>query len=369
MTEIANKMQVGESELVNEQRRLMEMEKMISIDIDATREQTDQYNLRAATIEDVEAAFELFDTCSNHMIGKSETTLSNVQNEWTSPGFDLGNSVRIVETPRGKVVGYVEVWDVDDPPVSIWAWGRVHPDYEDQGIGTKLMRWAEARSRKAIPRTPENTRVVMRSGTFSQYDPGHKLLASLDMNLIRHFFTMAIDLNEEPETPSWPAGIHVRTMNGEKELRSVVYAVRDAFKDHWGYVATPFKQEYDQWLHFIRNDEKYDPSLWFLAMDGEEIAGISLCRLESDEDPELGWVNVLGVRRMWRRNGLGLALLKHSFSKLWHLGKHGAGLGVDASSLTGAMGLYEKAGMHRIRQFDLYEKELRPGRDLTKQSV
>jgi mycothiol synthase len=347
----------------------MEIQEMISIDIDATRQQAQQYNVRAATLEDLEAAFELFDTCSNHMIGKSETTLSNVRNEWTSPGFDLDNSVRIVETPDGKIVGYVEVWDVDDPPVSIWVWGRVHPDFEDQGIGTKLMHWAETRSRLAIARAPEDARVIMRSGTFSHYDPAHELLSGLDMNLIRHFFTMAIDLKEEPVTPSWSAGIYVRTMRGEEEMRSIVHADRDAFRDHWGYVETPFDQEYDQWLHFIRNDEKFDPSLWFLAMDGEEIAGISLCKLESDEDPELGWVNVLGVRRPWRRQGLGLALLQHSFSKLWHRGKRGVGLGVDASSLTGAMDLYEKAGMHRIRQFDLYEKELRPGRDLAKQSI
>jgi mycothiol synthase len=369
MTKIANKNQVGKSEIMNEQGQLLEKDRMISIDIDATRERDDQFNLRAATIEDVEAAFELFETCSKHMIGKSETTLSNVRTEWTSPGFDLDNSVRIVETPEGRIIGYVEVWDVDEPPVSIWVWGRVHPDYEDQGIGSKLMRWAEARSRMAIERAPEDARVVMRSGAFSQYEPAHQLLAGLDMNFVRHFFTMAIDLNEEPVAPSWPAGIHVRTMKGEEELRSVVHVDREAFKDHWGYLDTPFEPEYDQWLHFIRNDEKYDPSLWFLAMDGDEIAGISLCRMKSDEDPDLGWVNVLGVRRSWRRNGLGLALLQHSFQKLWHLGKRGVGLGVDASSLTGAMGLYEKAGMHRIRQFDLYEKELRPGRDLTKQSA
>ncbi len=369
MANVANNMQLRESGMVNEQRPLMEIEEMISIDIDARRQRAEQYNLRAATIEDLEAAFELFDTCSNHMIGKSETTLSNVRNEWTSPGFDLDNSVRMVETPDGKIVGYVEVWDVDDPPVSIWVWGRVRPDFEDQGIGSKLMHWAETRSRLALSRAPEDARVIMRSGTFSHYDPARELLSGFDMNLIRHFFTMAIDLKEEPITPSWPAGIHVRAMRGEEEMRSIVHAVRDAFKDHWGYVETPFEQEYDQWLHFIRNDEKYDPSLWFLAMDGEEIAGISLCKLESDEDPELGWVNVLGVRRPWRRKGLGLALLQHSFSKLWHRGKRGAGLGVDASSLTGAMGLYEKAGLHRIRQFDLYEKELRPGRDLTRQSI
>jgi mycothiol synthase len=42
---------------------------------------------------------------------------------------------------------------------------------------------------------------------------------------------------------------------------------------------------------------------------------------------------------------------------------------VDATSLTGATRLYEKAGMWVYRQWDTYEKELRPGRDLMTQHV
>jgi ribosomal protein S18 acetylase RimI-like enzyme len=53
---------------------------------------------------------------------------------------------------------------------------------------------------------------------------------------------------------------------------------------------------------------------------------------------------------------------------------HGRGilrvdLGVDAGSLTSATRLYEKAGMHVAREIYTYEKELRPGRDISKQSL
>ncbi len=348
-----------------------ERKEMVLTRIISGKEQVGRYRLRKATMDDLEAAFELFDACSKHMIGKSETTLAHIRTEWTSPGFILESAVRVVETPDHKLVGYIEVWDMDEPPVSIWVSGRVHPAYEGQGIGTMLMEWAEEKSRKAISRTPEDARVIMRSGTFSHYQPAHDLLSGSDMTLNRHFLTMAIDLDHELESPSWPESIELRLMNGsgEEETKSIVHAEREAFKDHWGYVETPFEQEFEQWLHFIRNDEKFDPSLWFLAMDGEEIAGMSLCRIESDEDPDMGWVSVLGVLRPWRRKGLGLALLHHSFHELKNRGKRNVGLGVDASSLTGATGLYEKAGMQTIRQFDTYEKELRPGRDLTKQSL
>ncbi len=370
MTTTINRPDVQGSQSLSESRSTWQGRKdMILTKTKVTTTQENQYHLRSATMDDVEGAFELFDTCAHHMIGKPEVTLSHVRSEWTSPGFDLENSVKVVDAPDDKIVGYIEVWDVDDPPVSIWVWGRVHPDYEDLGIGTMLMDWAEGRARQSIARAPEGTRVVMHSGTFSNYEPAQELLSDLEMALERHFLTMSIELPDELDTPMWPEGIELRSMKGEEEARSVIHAVREAFKDHWGYVETPFEQEFEQWQHYISNDEKFDPSVWFLAMDGEEIAGMALCQTVSDEDPDMGWVSVLGVLRPWRRQGLGLALLLHSFSILKNHGRSRVGLGVDASSLTGATALYEKAGMHCIRQFDTYEKELRPGRDLAKRTL
>ena len=115
--------------------------------------------------------------------------------------------------------------------------------------------------------------------------------------------------------------------------------------------------------------EGFDPTLWFLAMDGDEMAGVSLCVPKLTEDPEMGLVNVLGVRRPWRGRGLGLALLQHSFVELHKRGAKRVSLGVDASSLTGATRLYEKAGMSVTRQFDAYRKVLREGKDITTTSI
>jgi mycothiol synthase len=41
---------------------------------------------------------------------------------------------------------------------------------------------------------------------------------------------------------------------------------------------------------------------------------------------------------------------------------------VDASSLTNATRLYERAGMHITQQYDTYELEIRSGKDLAKRS-
>ncbi len=147
--------------------------------------------------------------------------------------------------------------------------------------------------------------------------------------------------------------------------RAVLLADRDAFRDHWGHVERPFEVDYRRLMHFIENDPEFDPDLWFLALDGDEIAGISLCSPSAAGHPDTGWVNALGVRRPWRRRGLALALLHHSFCTFYQRGRQKVGLGVDAESLTGATRLYERAGMLPVRQTAAYEKVLRPGEDLT----
>ena len=51
------------------------------------------------------------------------------------------------------------------------------------------------------------------------------------------------------------------------------------------------------------------------------------------------------------------------------IGKPKSSLDVDAQNITGATRLYERAGMHVQRQHHQYEQELRPGRDLSIQSL
>jgi ribosomal protein S18 acetylase RimI-like enzyme len=231
-----------------------------------------------------------------------------------------------------------------------------------------LMDWAEQRARQAIARVPDGLQVQIQSGTLATYEPPHHLFTKQGMTLNRHFWRMVIDdLGDIPQ-PVWPEGITISTFADRNDLYAVYKAVDDSFQDHWGYTPRDEKEELEHWRHWAESEE-VDPSLWFLAMDGDEIAAISLCRFKITDDPEMGFVDTLGVRRPWRRQGLALALLHHSFAELKKRGQKRVGLGVDASSLTGATRLYEKAGMHVDRQFDNYNKVLRPGKDISTQNL
>ena len=83
-----------------------------------------------------------------------------------------------------------------------------------------------------------------------------------------------------------------------------------------------------------------------------------LCNPKEAGDPETAWIGVVGVRSPWRRRGLALALLHHSFGIFYQQGRRRIALEVDTQNPTGATRLYEKAGMHVERQYDFFEKEL-----------
>ncbi|MCB8967865.1 MAG: GNAT family N-acetyltransferase [Ardenticatenaceae bacterium] len=324
------------------------------------------FTARPTTMDDLEAAVSLLNTCAIHITGAPNTNLADLRSEWEDPTFDLQASSQVVFSPEGQLVGYIEVWDTAPIPVTPWVWGRVHPAYEGQGIGSFLMEWGEARARQAIARCPDDVRVAFHSSTPSTYLPAQRLFLRHGLSLVRHFWRMAIEFDEAPQPVVWNNGLTIRTFADVPDLTAVYQASDDAFQDHWGHVAQPMETGIKQWQHWVENDPDFDPTLWLLAMDGDQIAGISLCRHRADDDPDMGWVNNLGVRRPWRQKGLGLALLQHSFAVLHQRGKQRVGLGVDADSLTGATRLYEKAGMKVIRQADAYEKVLRPGRDISR---
>ncbi len=65
----------------------------------------------------------------------------------------------------------------------------------------------------------------------------------------------------------------------------------------------------------------------------------------SGEDPAVGYVAALGVRRAYRRRGIAEALLRTSFGQIHTRGGAGVSLHVDTQSTTGATRVYERAGM------------------------
>jgi mycothiol synthase len=323
---------------------------------------------RPPTMDDVDAVVEVFNACSMETLGRPEYAVEEIEKDWQVPGFDLAADSRVVLTPAGRVIGYGDLWGSSLTLVRFRSWVRVHPEFRGQGIGTYLNHWVETRARARMGEAPEGARIVLQTTASAKESAALQLLQNSGMAEVRYSWLMEIALDEEPPAPQWAKGITVRPKKAGEE-RAIYEARCDAFRDHWGMVDEPPEEGYARWRHIMEESPFYDGSLWFVAEESGQIAGFSLCAPKTADDPNMGWIDLLGVLRKWRRRGLGLALLLHSLRALRARGIARAGLGVDAQSLTGATRLYEKAGMEVIHRYVTFEKELRPGKDLSTASV
>ena len=325
--------------------------------------------LRPFSLDDAAEVVDLFNKHSQAVIGVKDTDLDEMVNDWTTPGMVLDEMTRVLVDDQGTILGYMEVWDISKPHVTKYIWGVLDPEIWDDDCFRYMLRWAEEYACSRIPLAPGDARIVMSIGLSNKDIHRKSALENYGFEVVRNFFRMVIELEQAPQIPVIPEGLTIRPIRLETELRAAVMAAEDGFSDHWGHVEHSTDELMEQWDHFIENSTDFDPSIWFLAMDGDEIAGVCRCHNKIPEDQDMGWVNQLCVRKPWRRQGLGKALLLTAFNEFHQRGKARVGLGVDATSLTNATHLYEKAGMHVTQQYDTYEKELRPGKDFVKRNL
>jgi mycothiol synthase len=328
------------------------------------------YTARPARLEDVEAVVDTLNAYSRSQVGVNQDSVEDLQVFWQTPGFDLSTDNQVIFDSHGQVAGYCDFMDWGEPHARLTSWGAVHPDHRGHGLGKYLLEWSVARARKNIEKAPPDARVVLQSYIPNTNQAAADLFTRCGFQNVRANYVMRIEFDQPPQPPDLPEGVSIRATDGsDEDFRAALLVAHTAFKDHYGNTNQPFEEQYQRSKHRRDHDPHFDPGVWFIASVGEQIAGVSLCSLHMDEDPDMGWIHTLGVLREWRKHGIGQALLRHSFSALYQRGKKSAGLGVDASSLTGAVRLYERAGMRVLRKSDTYELELRPGRDLMRKSI
>jgi len=295
--------------------------------------------------------------------GRDVMTEERLRVMLSSPGLDLATSARLVLDPDDDLVAAGFVFH-RDPHVTVHAWGLVGEAHQGLGIGRCLHDWILDRSQAAVGMAPDGARVVLHQNTFEGDAAAEAFVRNAGYAQTRHYWRMLIEFDGTSAVPVWPDGVALARFDPERDLEASVRASWDAFQDHYGFVAGSVEEELERTQHRIEADPNYDPSLWFLAKDGDEIAGLCFCSPKEVGDDTTGYVQSLGVRPAWRRRGLGRALLLHAFGEFHRRGTSKVSLHVDAQSLTGATRLYQSAGMHVDELSHEYELELRPGVDL-----
>ncbi|MGN6798832.1 MAG: GNAT family N-acetyltransferase [Gaiellaceae bacterium] len=242
--------------------------------------------------------------------------------------------LRVLEE-EGHIVGYCDI----APRGEV-----LFIDLAAPGRWIELLDWAESQASSLgmttaslfIPDAHELQDIALRRGYEKNRDS----------------LTMEIAFDEPPQDGDF-GELDLRTYRDE-DHDVVIAALNEAFaEDPFWQTVTPerFKERF-------LGQHAFDPTLWYLAWDGAELAGFALDYPAFGADGDLGHVNWLGVRKPWRRRGLAEALLRRSFAALYARGKQRVVLGVDAQNVTGALRVYERVGMHVTRRFGTWQKGL-----------
>jgi len=292
--------------------------------------------VRAAREDEAPAIRALLEEHALVSFGEPELSEEEVRSWFALPKL----WIRVAERD-GALVGYLDVGAEEG--------GRFNVDTRtlDTEIAPVLIAAAEehARGKAESP--------VVRGNVQGDEPVLRGALEARGWRPVRHSFQMRIELDDDLPEPAWPEGLVPRNFRAGEEER-VYEANMDAFADHWDFHRDPV----EDWRRYTIDHHRFDPTLWWIVEDGGELAAISLNSWHFSGDRQFGWIGILGVKPRWRKRGLGTALLRHSFRDFHSRGATRVGLGVDGENTTGAVRLYERAGMRVVRRNDTYEKRL-----------
>lgn len=144
-----------------------------------TRNLPDGYTFRGATLSDIPVVAYLMNQRQITLPGGAAPSIAEMRQEWQTPHFTPALDVRLVFDQREHLAGYIEVWTDAGLGSHPWLWGCVHPNFEGRGIGTALLRWAEARVRLAMELLPPYLRVAPRFGARQAYKTAPALARTL----------------------------------------------------------------------------------------------------------------------------------------------------------------------------------------------
>jgi mycothiol synthase len=265
---------------------------------------------------------------------------------------------------NGEVVGYCRVWwAVEGSGQWIgFQFGNVLPEWRKKGIGSTLLSFNEERLReiavqlKGSGELPKEATCLLDNFVSNSETARMNLLERSGYIAVRYAFEMVRpDLENIPDL-SLPPGVEIRPVE-QGHLRLIWEASNEAFRDHWGYIPDPW-EEFESFL----SSPDFDPNLWRVAWQDDQIAGMVLSFIDKDQNEiygrKRGYTENICVRRPWRRQGLAKALIASSFLALKERGMTEAGLGVDTQNTSGALHLYEFMGFRVVKQSTIYRKPL-----------
>ncbi|MCZ6689150.1 MAG: GNAT family N-acetyltransferase [Planctomycetota bacterium] len=234
------------------------------------------------------------------------------------------------------------------------AW--VVPAWRRRGIGRAILRWQEERMRERATRIQDTGPRFLQGWAWESQSAKNELLVSEGYSPFSFYAYMVRPTLEDIPDTSLPDGIEVRPVRPE-HYRTIFESENEAFRDHPGH-SEGTENDFDAFT----KEPTFDPSLWRVAWDGDEVAGMVRSFIREPENAEFGrkrgYAESISVRRPWRRKGVARALLGMSLHALQERGMEEAALEVSLANPNEALTLYESVGFEVTKKITSYRKPL-----------
>jgi len=260
----------------------------------------------------------------------------------------------------GKAIGYGRVFwaQVQNGPRVYALLTNLTPTWRGKGIRRAMLHHCERRNREIAADQNVDCAQKLEAWASDTETDWRGLLEEAGYQGIRFGFQMIREhLDGLPDLPL-PDGLIVREITAA-DYREVWSAAREAFRDHWGFSEEEWNDEaLESWME----SDIWQPHLWQVAWDGDEVAGMVLNFIDAKENEKFhrkrGYTETICVRRPWRRRGLARALIARSIQVHKEQGMTETALGVDAENPNAALQLYESMGYKTTKRFTTYRKPI-----------
>ena len=254
--------------------------------------------------------------------------------------------------PQGQLVAYVWVECQTHRVEVVRAFlnGRVHPHYRSQGVGTALLKWAEARAQALYADLHTLRPLVLRIDFTTGGDEVIELCENNGYQLAFAEDYFAYDLTQPLPPNTLPDDLTLLAY--DDALRERFYRTYfTAFQTRVGFPNYDLATWYSAW---IAADDSFLPHLSFLATQGEQDLASILCHRDGDAV----FISQLGTFPAFRRKGIAGGLMVHVMHQARALGFEKMTLSVNVNNPE-ACHLYEvKLGFTREYRYTSYQKRV-----------
>lgn len=258
----------------------------------------------------------------------------------------------------GEVVGYGRCWweELLDNTRIYGFFAHLRPEWRESGVRQAMAHRLEERLRAIAGSHPNDGEKQFQCWVSHGETDWEKLLQEMGYTAVRYGYEMVRPNLEDITELPLPDGLELRPAD-LSQWRQIWEAVVEAFRDHWG-ARVPSENNFAEW----QAQPTFNPALWQVAWDGDEVAGGVLTYIDHEENAAYGrlrgYTETIFTRRPWRRRGLAHALIARSLHVQKEQGMTESALGVDAENLSGALNIYKSMGFQVTKRAAAYWKQV-----------